>query len=332
MRKDLVSAGFVALDVIFDTAKAEIPRKVAAGGSACNVALIARFLGMGVSIVGEVGADRAGDLIRDELLRFGVDASRLVANPLFDTPVVIERLLEPAGGEPRHRFELKCPHCGNFFSRFRPSPIPRIENLAQGLAANAFVFDRATPATVKLAERFKAEGAFILFEPGSFGSGRPFRRALELSDAVKYSVDRLQGLVDSISPASIVIETRGSAGLNLYYPSRSGRSQKEFKAKYAGGAVDATGAGDWLTGGILASLRGRTTTTASALFSAVRFGQALAAMSTLFLGARGMMDALTRRQVLRGCEKVLAGEVPTVRRRPSGESAPPSIFGCYAGG
>jgi|HubBroStandDraft_2_1064218.scaffolds.fasta_scaffold13237_3 sugar/nucleoside kinase (ribokinase family) len=331
MHKDVVCAGFVALDVIYDALNADVPKKVAAGGSACNVAMITQFLGLSVSMVGEVGADRAGDIVRDELARCGVDTNGLEANESFDTPVVVERLLEPAGGEPRHRFELRCPHCGSYFSRFRPSPIPKLENLTCGLKAKAFVFDRATPAIVKLAERLKDEGAFILFEPSSSASGKPFRRAAGLCDALKYSADRLTSVSALASPECVIIETKGSAGLRISYTFRSRRIYKDFPAKYAGPPVDVTGAGDWLTAGMLVALKGNAKPNSQALSSAVRFGQSLAAMSTLFLGARGMMDALTRRQVLRACDRVLEGQVPSIKPRTASPNSANPFASCYAG-
>ena len=71
MRKDLpriVVAGFVALDVIVNEASEQpAPAYVAAGGSACNIAIISHFLGLESTLIAEIGSDMAGDVICENL-------------------------------------------------------------------------------------------------------------------------------------------------------------------------------------------------------------------------------------------------------------------------
>src|SRR5665213_692138 len=56
-------AGFVALDLISDeTGTPKAPLQPAAGGSACNIAIILRFLGVEPELIGELGKDLAGDI------------------------------------------------------------------------------------------------------------------------------------------------------------------------------------------------------------------------------------------------------------------------------
>jgi ribokinase len=75
---------FVALgDVMVDVLCAELPQPgrrvhaditVRAGGSAVNAAKCASGLGAAATVVGRIGSDRAGDLIRESLLADGIDA------------------------------------------------------------------------------------------------------------------------------------------------------------------------------------------------------------------------------------------------------------------
>ncbi|MDO5734841.1 MAG: 5-dehydro-2-deoxygluconokinase [Propionibacteriaceae bacterium] len=65
------------------------------GGSATNVAVAAARHGHGVSVLTGVGDDPFGRFVIKELGRLGVDASHVVTNPAFNTPIVFCEIFPP---------------------------------------------------------------------------------------------------------------------------------------------------------------------------------------------------------------------------------------------
>ena len=65
------------------------------GGSATNVAVAAARHGHGVSVLTGVGDDPFGRFVIKELERLGVDASHVVTNAAFNTPVTFCEIFPP---------------------------------------------------------------------------------------------------------------------------------------------------------------------------------------------------------------------------------------------
>ncbi len=65
------------------------------GGSATNVAVAAARHGHGVTVLTGVGDDPFGLFVIKELVRLGVDASHVVTNPSFNTPVTFCEIFPP---------------------------------------------------------------------------------------------------------------------------------------------------------------------------------------------------------------------------------------------
>ena len=311
---ELAVAGFVALDIVIDEAGERPAVSTQAGGTACNVAAITAFLGISVALLGEIGLDDAGDAIVKELSALGVDLRGLRRRAGSETPIVVERLRLDGRGEPHHRFELRCKECGKYFPRFRSASLQTLEELSSGIVQPAaFFFDRVSAGIVALARRFRAEGALVVFEPSRADESKLFLEAVRLSDIVKFSVDRLEigRLPVSDSAVSFVVETRGAEGLTLYH--RSGRKMvaSKLSAVRPTAVRDTTGSGDWLTAGMLALFstekRRSRVPTRSGVIRALRFGQALAALSVSFVGARGLMSR-------RAAAEVASIEVPAYER------------------
>ena len=104
----------------------------------------------------------------------------------------------------------------------------------------------------------------------------------------------------------VEIETIGANGLRLRLGGNRGTGEwNGLRAFSAPVLLDAAGAGDWTTAGIIHSLvvRGMSAEQAVANFDAVvsatKFGQALAAINCGFEGARGLMYVATARRVLK---------------------------------
>src|SRR5580700_9484720 len=86
----LVTAGFLALDVVFGVEHAE-PR-IYAGGTCGNVAAALAFLGWDASPLARLSDDAAGRIVRRDLARWGVKTQYLSLDPVAPSPIVIEKI------------------------------------------------------------------------------------------------------------------------------------------------------------------------------------------------------------------------------------------------
>lgn len=293
----MVSAGYMPLDVIRTTAGA-ISRR--AGGTAANVAAIMAFLGWDAVLAGQAGDDLAGDELVADLRDAGVhiDQVRRAAGML--TPRLVHHV-RPDG----HFFSYRCLDCDSRFPRSRPLTLEAAATCAQTHPRpTVFYFDRANPATLWLAEEYGGRGAIIVFEPSVPANSELLTRAAAVAHVIKHSDDRSVGGLDDLRvkprPGQLRIVTHGAEGLELRVGTFRGR---RFPAM-ATLAVDSGGAGDWTTAGFLARAIEGGRLASDNLDEALRFGQALAAVSCAAVGARGLMG-LTRGSVLRRSRTVL---------------------------
>lgn len=291
-----IGAGFVALDIV----ESSVQPFAAAGGSCGNVMAILSWLGWDAKPVARIGADWAGELVTTDMTRSGADVTSLCIEERVKTPIVIERFVEHASGQRSHRFSLTCPGCGAWLPRYRALTISQVnEFVAQAPKPKAFYFDRVSPATVRLARWAHDQGALVVFEPSSIGDERLFQKSVEACHVLKFSHDRLghiHDLAETTGPR-IIIETKGEEGLRVRWRSR----WSDFPAFEVTKLRDAAGSGDWCSAGLIHKLAHGGAKTLEELRkadldSALRFGQALAAVNCNFEGARGAMLALSQKQ------------------------------------
>jgi sugar/nucleoside kinase (ribokinase family) len=91
--RDLIAIGELMLDVqappLVAGEAVHAPIRVRVGGAPVNAALAARSIGATAAVVGRVGADAAGRILRDELAAAGVEAL-LVEDPSLPTGTFLE--------------------------------------------------------------------------------------------------------------------------------------------------------------------------------------------------------------------------------------------------
>ncbi|MCP9491577.1 MAG: PfkB family carbohydrate kinase [Solirubrobacteraceae bacterium MAG38_C4-C5] len=294
----IVSAGYMPLDLIHTTV-GTVDRQ--AGGTAANVAAILAFLGWDAVLAGQGGDDLAGEELVADLRRAGVDTGQVRRTAGTLTPRVVHGV-RPDG----HFFSYRCPDCESRFPRSRQLTLEAAAACAQAHPSpTVFFFDRANPGTLWLAEEYARREAIIVFEPSVPANAELLARAATVAHVIKHSDDRSVGGLDDLQikprPGQLRIVTHGAEGLELRIGARRGR---RFPA-LATLAIDTGGAGDWTTAGLLARAVRRERLDPDKLDSALRFGQALAAVSCTAVGARGLMR-LTRGSVLRRVRSVLA--------------------------
>jgi fructokinase len=310
-RGRLLASGYIALDAI--TYDGAVTHR--AGGTAANVAANLAFLGWRTAVAGVIGADAAGRRVAAELRESGVDTTSLASRRDLATPVVVQTITSRG-----HRFAFSCPECGSGTAKYRAPSSDAAGEIPATLWGEVFFFDRANAYTVSVAERAKSAGARVVFEPSTLGHATDFRAAIAVADIVKASEQRLQqfrAAFRAMRRDQIQIVTRGANGASM----RIGGTWRAFPA-FPAKLVDAAGAGDWTTAGFLCALPHRQPLSeATVLISALSFGQALAAESCGFVGARGMSECCTRDDVLRRVGVAMAGGLCPEPPRPGSKQS-----------
>ena len=325
----IAGAGLIALDVLL-TPDNKGPQTFA-GGTCGNVLAIMAYLGWKSSPFATLGTDPAADRIIADLARFGVSSTNLLREDSVFTPVIIEYLRHDKCGNPHHRFAMTCPECGSEFPRPRVAA-PRKTELG-GFRPNMFFMDRLSASILKLADSAAQTGAFVVYEPSVRRDEAHWDEALALADLVKYSDDRIDSaqLEDHFASRdrpTWEIQTRGKDGLRFrqWTPKKKTPKWTSSASVSAFNVVDTCGAGDWCSAGIIDAL-GKSpagkSPGAETMRDAVKQGQALAAWSIAYEGARGGMYLATPELARKSATALLrgsAGASPVLRpaaKRPT---------------
>ncbi|MFT4435045.1 PfkB family carbohydrate kinase [Caballeronia sp. 15715] len=280
----------LALDVLLGEGKSSLRAEL--GGSAGNVLAILAFLGWSSVPVARLGDDVAGKRIRREFEVLRADTRFLKHEHQAHTPVVYQ---SPGDRDCTHKFSFSCPFCGlkrGFAAEDGDAHCHTV--LRQIERPDVFYFDRVTDGSLSLAESYRRRGALVVFEPSAVATDTAdFQRAIDACHVLKYADERIAELAAfDCSSVEVVIQTLGAQGLRFRVasemPAGSWRTLAAFKVPHI---RDTAGAGDWCTAGLLYALHDarsspelRTSTVAASL----RFGQALAALNCMHLGARGL--------------------------------------------
>lgn len=294
----LVAAGFCALDIVFGLD--DPAPKFYAGGTCGNVVAGLAFLGWQSTPIARLGRDVAGNFVRKDLERWGVDTSLIGLTPSGATPIVLEKIQLSKNGVPKHRFLWNCPDCGSYFPPFRPVLHAQVSDLKTRLgSAEIFYADRVSRSTVELAKHFHQEGSLVYFEPSAAGDPKLFREMLQLCDVLKYSAQRARSFSELLRDhkAYLEIETLSEDGLRF-------RTRRSFASWHAVAAYevrikDTAGSGDWTSVGFMSEMLGGgkqalEKCTKQNISSCLERAQAIAALNCQFEGPRGGMYQLSK--------------------------------------
>ena len=314
----VAGAGFIALDILLDAHQDwQLCRR--AGGTCGNVLAILSFLGFNSVPIARLGTDEAADIIVSDLQSVGVDWRHVYRDQIAKTPRVVEYL--PDGHGNPHRFGFTCPLCQRRFPRRTEPLFERGHKTVHKVNPSFFFFDRTGPTIVKLALEARKKGALVMFEPYALTNSPGFNKALRVSDIVKYSAC---GTGQSIEPwlhdldtcPWLIIETLERGGLN-YMIRQRGRREPTWKHQEpfsVNNAIDEAGAGDWCTAGFVSRiLRNRPNSRRKerTIRRALAFGQAIAAASILFEGARGYSEKTSSVSLLQAARSTIRrGQLP----------------------
>jgi len=310
----VVGAGLVAADIVLACDSSWLPLKAVeytSGGTVTNVLTHLGYQGWDCCLVGGVGSDNLGSLVRKRLENFNVKTDFLITRKTMSTRRMGHLVAVTGFKKGEHRFSVRCPKCDGEFPTFS---VVRSDELCSDPAfdSNTLLFiDRANSLTARLAEDAKNAGSTVFFEPGYLSNDRENRdiiqRVLNLTDILKYSQDLFfeyrpfsEHKFSSPKNAKLIIETRSASGVVV--KSMAHRSRLRLTITPLTYAVDQAGAGDAFTAGFLIGLGDEGITNPKAmderkLEEAVQRGQALGALACLYIGATSLLNYLSLKEL-----------------------------------
>lgn len=282
------------------------------GGSTGNVLSILAFLGWESLPLVNLGRDHVGATIHREFTKIGANMRNVRLDRGLKSPMLYQFAGEPSEAP---SYSFACPVCGQT-RRFHENLVDSGGDgfLSCAAESNVFYFDRVTAGTLRMAQAARAGGALVFFEPSSISADRSlFDAALSCAHVVKYSVDRIRESLDHrLSSGFVEIQTLGARGLRFRKYSLA-PDWIELPALRTSSVADTSGAGDWCTAGFLHALFANCGDTKfsdlgyNEIYSSLRLGQSIAALSVRHVGARGMMRAWQPSAAIEMAQQILDG-------------------------
>ncbi len=243
------------------------------GGMAANASIAASRLGARVRLLGRVGNDAAGDFVRAEVARLGLQAQLEV---VAGAATSVSSVVVAAGGE-RQIYN----HRGDAITRAHPLDLTQLTGCSAVLVDPRWVIGAA--AALQWA---RAQGVLCMLD-ADVAPAADLRRLVPLADWAVFSEPGLavyahgeslqSGLQKALAAgarhAMVTRGPRGACWLHASAPDAAMQSQDAFPIE----AVDTTGAGDVFHAALLLALAGGAPGY-SAEPDAVRFACAAAAL------------------------------------------------------
>jgi fructokinase len=301
-----IGTGLVALDVIINSNQAKQNMNLVAGGSCGNVLSILSFLNWKTYPIARLKINKATEILKQDLSKWEVDTTLISESIDGSTPIIIERVKKDKNGNSIHRFEFKNPETKMWLPSYKPVLSSEVDNIyKKSQYPNVFYFDRVNRASIELAKQYKNNGALVYFEPSSIGKKDHFEECLNIADILKYSKDRIKDYSDIYisQRVPLEIETLGEEGLRYRYSHNlKANNWKTIPSYKILNIVDAAGAGDWLSAGLVqklgrCGLKGFKNTKTNEIHGALKYGQALSVLNCFFIGARGLMYNLSKEEI-----------------------------------
>lgn len=332
----VIGTGLVALDVVIaDTMKAD--PILCTGGTCGNVLTSLAYLGWNAYPIARLRSDAASKRIVEDLTLWGVKLDFVSVSDCGSTPVVVQHIRRNGNGERSHKFSRRCPTCGNWLPWYKAVRAATVPDLAPRLPrADVFYFDRTSRGAVTLAQNARKDGALVVFEPSSESDPALLADALTTAHVVKVASDRMSGneaFRDAPSPL-LLIETLGAGGLRYAHAQGKKRVWKELPAFRVDDLRDSAGAGDWCTAGIISVLgplgpEGVERTSEATVEASLRRGQAMAAWTCHYDGARGGMYSATKKDFDQAIDDILKGKSKREHKPPVSRRAPTSASSAW---
>ena len=270
-------------------------------GNTCgNVACMLSYLGVQTFPIAHLDLSEQGEQIKSDLARYGADV-RFVENSDNGGTTLLRctHKRDKMTGEHITSFRATSPG-----SRFPKRRFLRVRDEAPAFMENLdftpdiFFFDAAEAGLRYLAGELRKRGSLVYFEPESDADKNKFLKAVEVSDIVKFSHEKV-GDISFVEQYTdkLFIRTMGADGLEFNL-CRQGWVKVDSVPN--DNVVDWEGAGDWTTSQFIACLCERdilsiSQMTAHSVRECLVLACATASRSVSYLGSKGMIDALKAR-------------------------------------
>lgn len=318
-----IGTGLVALDVIIGHNSIN-QSLFLTGGSCGNVLTILSYLGWNTFPIARLSKNVASELLIEDLASWDVSSELLSITEDGSTPIIIHRILRDKLGLAKHRFEFRNPEDGKYLPSYKPCLASSVKDvLDKRPKSDVFFFDRINRGSIELSKGYKKNGSIVFFEPSSSKEVVKFNECLEIADIVKFAQDRIPNTSDFplLEQVPLVIQTLGNEGLKF---KRSGDQDWTFLKGFENDdVIDAAGAGDWCTAGIIKKLFSENSTleniSREQIIESLEFGQVLSSLNCSYEGARGLMYAVKNNELLLYIEHIFSlssHQIPSKRRKP----------------
>lgn len=291
----ILGTGLVALDLIVQHRAGEQQLSASGGGTSANVTAILSRMGWNASWLGEIDHSRAGQVVRKDMHRAGVELHTVPGPKASPTAIFAHHIAHESDGSCRHWFSDRCPHCDRKLPSYRrPSDSWLGAQVRHAQQADVFFVDRLSSAALDLAHAARRHGALVVYEPSTASDAPWMDEMIELADIVKFSSDRCHAL-EGVTPTNreaLWVETLGRDGLRWSLGSLEAH-REHVPAVVNSKAIDACGAGDWLTSALLFGLarsgKPPSRMVRNELTQVLTVASHVAAWSVGYLGARGAL-------------------------------------------
>lgn len=266
-------------------------------GNTCgNVAAILPYLGVQTFPIAHLDLSEQGLQIKSDLQRYGADV-RFVENSASGGTTLLRctHKRDKATGE--HAISFRATSPGSRFPkrrflRVRDEAPAFIESLT--FTPDIFFFDAAEAGLRYLAAELRKRGTLVYFEPESDADKNKFMKAVEVSDIVKFSHEKVDDtLFTTQYTDKLFIRTLGAEGLEF---NLCGQGWNRVAPIANDNVVDTEGAGDWTSSQFIACLCQRdilsvAQMTVDSVRECLDIACQTASRSVSYLGSKGMIDA-----------------------------------------
>ena len=316
-----VGTGLIALDVVISSIS-DTSTQFLAGGSCGNVLTILSFFGWSTFPIARLNNNVAAELLLDDLKKWKVNEDLLSINETGSTPIIIHRILKDRQGVAKHRFEFKNPEDGKYLPSYKPFLAKSVSSILEKESnSNVFFFDRINRGAIELAKGYKKRNSIIFFEPSSAKDIKGFFECMEIANVVKFSEERIPDYEKffPVAKAELEVQTLGSKGLK--FRRKNDMDWYTLDGYSIDDVVDAAGAGDWCTAGIIFNLFKKKNEIEnleiSEIIHSLQFGQILSALNCTYEGARGLMYNVDRNFLFNFINYIISSNIRNIDKRTS---------------
>jgi sugar/nucleoside kinase (ribokinase family) len=266
-------------------------------GNTCgNVATILPYLGVQTFPIAHLDLSEQGLQIKSDLQRYGADV-RFVENSTQGGTTLLRCIHKRDKATGEHAISFRATSPGSRFPkrrflRVRDEAPAFMESLT--FTPDIFFFDAAEAGLRYLAAELRKRGTLVYFEPESDADKNKFLKAVEVSDIVKFSHEKVDDtLFTTQYTDKLFIRTLGADGLEF---NLGGQGWNRVAPIANDNVVDTEGAGDWTTSQFIACLCQRdilsvAQMTVDSVRECLEIACKTASRSVSYMGSKGMIDA-----------------------------------------